>query len=506
VSVINAMVKAYLDSRMDRLHQTAEKSDQFQAETLQTLLSKGRETLFGADHRFENIRDYDQFRKLVPIRSYESIFPYIERSLNGERNVLWPGSIRWFAKSSGTTNDRSKFIPVTKESLDECHYKGGRDVLTCYNAWQPEHTLFEGKSLVLSGSLHTAADSPFQAGDISAVLLENMPWWMHYFRAPSKEIALMGNWEEKLDRLAEAIIPEDITFLSGVPSWMLVLLKRVLELEGKTQLREVWPNLQLFIHGAVNFAPYRPLYQNLSAGNEIHYLETYNASEGFFALQDRENKNDMLLMTDYGVYYEFVPLNKLDQPEEHVVPLESVELGKAYALVITTNAGLWRYLIGDTVEFTSLRPYRLRIVGRTKHFINAFGEELMVENAETALAIACQQCHASIREFTVAPIFQTAHQPGGHEWLIEFEEAPSNLPIFAERLDSELRKVNADYDAKRTGNFAMGLPQIHAVEKGLFYRWMSSRGKTGAQHKVPRLSNDRIWIEQLQALRTCAGQ
>jgi len=495
------MVKAYLDSRMDRLQQTAEKSELFQAETLQTLLSKGRETLFGADHRFESIKDYEEFRRQIPIRSYESIFPYIERSLNGERNVLWPGSIRWFAKSSGTTNDRSKFIPVTKESLDECHYKGGRDVLTCYNAWQPEHTLFEGKSLVLSGSVHTTVDSPFQAGDISAVLLENMPWWMHYFRAPSKEIALLGNWEEKLDRLAEALIPEDITFLSGVPSWMLVLLKRILELEGKSHLREVWPNLQLFIHGAVNFEPYRPLYQQLSAGYNIHYLETYNASEGFFALQDREKQGDMLLMTDYGVFYEFVPLNQLEEPEAHALPLEAVEVGKAYAMVITTNAGLWRYLIGDTIEFTSVRPYRLRIVGRTKHFINAFGEELMVENAESALAKTCRQCNASVREFTVAPIFQSANQPGGHEWLIEFEQAPSNLDYFAKQLDAELRKVNADYDAKRTGNFAMAMPTIRTAEHGLFYRWMNARGKTGAQHKVPRLSNDRTWIEQLQALR-----
>lgn len=505
MSVINAMVKAYLDSRLDRLHQTAEKSDQIQSETLQSLLSKGRETLFGADHDFENIRNCDQFRMRVPIRSYESLFPYIERSLSGERNVLWPGAIRWFAKSSGTTNDRSKFIPVTKESLDECHYKGGRDVLTCYNAWQPEHTLFEGKSLVLSGSLHTTSDSPYQAGDISAVLLENMPWWMHYFRAPSKEIALMGNWEEKLDRLAEAIIPEDITFLSGVPSWMLVLLKRVLELQGKTNLREVWPNLQLFIHGAVNFEPYRPLYQQLSAGYDLHFLETYNASEGFFALQDREHHKDMLLMTDYGVYYEFVPLNKVNEPDAHAIPLESVELGIAYAMVITTNAGLWRYLIGDTVEFTTLRPYRLRIVGRTKHFINAFGEELMVENAESALAKACQHCQVRIREFTVAPIFQSKEQPGGHEWLIEFEESPSDLARFAEQLDTELRRVNADYDAKRIGNFAMALPKVHAVEQGLFYRWMSSRGKAGAQHKVPRLSNDRTYIDQLQELRTCAG-
>ena len=286
---------------------------------------------------------------------------------------------------------------------------------------------------------------------------------------------------------------------------MLVLLKRVLELQGKTNLREVWPNLQLFIHGAVNFEPYRPLYQQLSAGYNLHFLETYNASEGFFALQDREHHKDMLLMTDYGVYYEFVPLNKVNEPDAHAIPLESVELGIAYAMVITTNAGLWRYLIGDTVEFTTLRPYRLRIVGRTKHFINAFGEELMVENAESALAKACQQCQVRIREFTVAPIFQSKEQAGGHEWLIEFEESPSDLVHFAEQLDTELRKVNADYDAKRTGNFAMALPKVHAVEQGLFYRWMSSRGKAGAQHKVPRLSNDRTYIEQLQELRTCAG-
>lgn len=505
VSVINAMVKAYLESRVDRLQQTAENSEQLQSDALNTLLSRGKDTLFGENHNFGIIQGYEQFRKEVPIRSYEELFPYIERALNGERNVLWPGAIRWFAKSSGTTNDRSKFIPVTKESLEDCHYKGGRDALTCYTMWNPDHTLFDGKSMVLSGSVHTSPESPYQAGDISAVLLENMPWWIHYFRAPSREIALMGNWEDKLDKLAAAIAQEDITFLSGVPSWMLVVLKRVLEMQGKTNLREVWPNFQLFIHGAVNFEPYRPLYRELCGKQDMHYLETYNASEGFFALQDRKNHNDMLLMTDYGVYYEFVPLNKLEAPEEHAVPLNSVQLNQAYALVISTNGGLWRYLIGDTIEFTSLRPYRIRIIGRTKHFINAFGEELMVENAEKAIAETCEKCAARVREFTVAPIFQSAQEPGGHEWLIEFDQAPDNLQSFIHTLDNELRSINADYDAKRTGDLTMALPKVHAVETGLFYRWMSSRGKIGAQHKVPRLSNDRTWVDQLQELRTCVG-
>ncbi len=498
--VINAMVKAYLESRLRRIQTAADRAPEIQQQVWTELLTQGKDTVFGNHHRFERIRSYEDFNLRVPIRSYEELFPYIQRTMRGEKDVLWPGTVRWFAKSSGTTNDRSKFIPVTKESLEECHYKGGRDVLSIYTKHYPDHQLFEGKSLVLTGSVHQDEATQAQTGDVSAVLIENMPFWMHFFRTPAREIAFLPNWEEKLSKLVEATIHEDVTFLSGVPSWMLSVLQKALEITGHKDIRSVWPNLQLFIHGAVRFDPYRPHYKRIIPHEDMHYLETYNASEGFFGIQDLKEPGEMLLMTDYGVFYEFIPTNELHLEKPKAIPLEEVELGVNYAMVISTSGGLWRYMIGDTLKFSSTAPFRFHITGRTKHFINAFGEELMVDNAEMALAEACKQTRAVINEYTAAPLFFEQDGTGCHEWIIEFSQAPENPKSFAQIFDNRLKALNSDYEAKRKADLTLKFPRIYMAPEGTFYTWMKQRGKTGGQNKVPRLSNDRQYIDSISTL------
>jgi hypothetical protein len=418
--------------------------------------------------------------------------------LSGEQNILWPSEIKWFAKSSGTTNDRSKFIPVSEESLEECHFKGGKDLLSMYCNNRPDTRIFTGKCLVLGGSHQINqlnADSCF--GDLSAVLIKNLPFWAEFYRTPDMSIALMDNFEEKVEKMAQATIDVNVTNISGVPTWNIVLAKRILEITGKDNLLEVWPNLEFYFHGAVNFNPYREQFKKLIPSDNMYYLETYNASEGFFGIQDQSDSEEMLLMLDYGIYYEFLPMEDLHKENPKTLRLDQVELHKNYALIISTNAGLWRYMIGDTIKFTSLSPHRIQITGRTKHFINAFGEELIIDNAEKGLSKACKETGAIIRDYTACPIYFKGNEAGGHEWIIEFEKKPDNLERFTDLMDQTLREINSDYDAKRFKDMALGRPLVHLAPDGTFYEWMKGRGKLGGQHKVPRLANDRAYVDEI---------
>jgi hypothetical protein len=417
--------------------------------------------------------------------------------LQGEQNILWGSEIKWFAKSSGTTNDRSKFIPVSQESLVECHYKGGKDLLSIYCNNRPNAQIFSGKVLTLGGSHQVTQSGEISFGDLSAVLLKNLPIWAEYLRTPELAITLIENYEEKIEKIAQATIGVNVTNMAGVPTWTVVLAKRLMELTGKSNLLEIWPNLELYVHGAVNFTPYREQFKKLIPSSSMYYLETYNASEGFFGIQDQSNSEEMLLMLDYGIYYEFLPMENFGEESPKTYGLHEVELHKNYALIISTNGGLWRYAIGDTIKFTSLSPYRIQITGRTKHFINAFGEEVIVDNAEKALAKACAETHAAIRDYTACPIYFQGNDAGGHEWIIEFEQAPSNIDQFVDTLDNTLREVNSDYDAKRFKDMALRRPTVHVAKEGTFYNWLKQRGKLGGQHKVPRLANERKYVEEI---------
>lgn len=417
--------------------------------------------------------------------------------LQGEQNILWSSEIKWFAKSSGTTNDRSKFIPVSPESLEECHYKGGKDLLSIYCNNRPNAQIFSGKILTLGGSHQVTQSGDISFGDLSAVLLKNLPLWAEYLRTPELAITLIENYEEKIEKIAQATIGVNVTNMAGVPTWTVVLAKRLMELTGKSNLLEIWPHLELYVHGAVNFTPYREQFKKLIPSDTMYYMETYNASEGFFGIQDQSNSEEMLLMLDYGIYYEFLPMENFGEESPKTYGLHEVELHKNYALIISTNGGLWRYAIGDTIKFTSLSPFRIQITGRTKHFINAFGEEVIIDNAEKALAKACAETHAAIRDYTACPIYFQGNDAGGHEWIIEFEQAPSNLDQFVDTLDNTLREVNSDYDAKRFKDMALRRPTVHVAKEGTFYNWLKQRGKLGGQHKVPRLANERKYVEEI---------
>jgi hypothetical protein len=472
-----------------------------QDEWRRKLITQAQDTEFGKQMNFKSIGSYDSFQKHIPIQDYESIKPSIERMMMGEQNILWHSEIRWFAKSSGTTSDKSKFIPLSKESMEDCHFKGGKDMLSIYCNNYPETKIFAGKGLTLGGSHQLNQQSGNTSfGDLSAIIMEHLPMWVEYIRTPDLSIALMSEWEAKLERIASSTSEEDVTNLSGVPSWMMILLQRIVELKGATNILEVWPNLELFLHGGVNFTPYREQYKKMIPSNQMNYLEIYNASEGFFGIQDQRNSEEMLLMLDYGIFYEFIPADLADEENPPVIWLDQVQLGVNYAMVITTNGGLWRYKIGDVITFTSVSPYRIKIAGRTKHFINTFGEELIIDNAEKGLAIACEKTQAIIREYTAGPIFMEINSNGAHEWLIEFEKAPENLDYFTEVLDNALKSLNSDYEAKRYKNITLRLPKIQVMEKGTFYHWMNKRGKLGGQNKVPRLSNNRSFIEDILEL------
>ncbi len=471
-----------------------------QNEWLETLISQGRSTEYGKKFGFKNISTYRQYKENVPIVAYEELFPYIDRLLKGEQGILWSSEIKWFAKSSGTTNSRSKFIPVSQEAIDDCHFKGGKDLLSIYFNNHPKAQMFDGKGLVIGGSQQlNQFDKSSQSyyGDVSAVLLKNMPWWAQMAKTPSLDIALMEEWEPKIEKMIEVTKNENVTNISGVPTWTFVLMERILEETGAKNILEVWPNLEAFFHGAVSFTPYRDLFKKLIPSDSMIYMETYNASEGFFGIQDTTNADELLLMMDYGIFYEFIPMDQWDSDNPRTLELDEVEVGQNYALVITTNAGLWRYKIGDTIKFTSTSPYRIKISGRTKHFINAFGEELIIENAEEAIAEACRKTQASIDNFTAGPLFLSEGNQGAHEWIIEFVNDPDDVDRFKQILDEKLREINSDYDAKRQKDIALKAPIIHVAQKDTFYRWMKQRGKLGGQNKVPRLANDREYLDQL---------
>lgn len=472
-----------------------------QRETLIKLVDKAKNTVYGKQYDFSSIKSIEEFQQRVPIRDYDGLKPYIERLLKGEQNILWPSEIRWFAKSSGTTNDKSKFIPVSREALEDCHFRGGKDILAVYATNYPETEIFSGKGLTLGGShqINKINNESFY-GDLSAILIENLPFWASFIKTPSQEIALLSEWEEKLDKITHATIKENVTSIAGVPSWTLVLIKYILEKTGKNNLLEVWPNLELFNHGGVSFEPYKEQFKKLIPSEKMNYMETYNASEGFFAIQDYPTRNDMLLMLDYGIFYEFIPMDELDKEHPKALHIGDVEQNKNYAVVISTNGGLWRYLIGDTIVFTSLYPHKIKISGRTKHFINAFGEEIIIENAENALKEACEKTGALIKDYTAAPIFMNDDQKGGHQWLIEFEKEPDNPAQFNELLDLALQKVNSDYEAKRYKNITLDKPVLTIAKNGLFYTWLKSKGKVGGQNKVPRLANNRKYIDELIVL------
>ena len=497
---LNSVFSWVMKKRMHQIELFTKYPIEVQQEWFERLLEEGRDTAFGKDHGFDQVKTVDDFRKVVPIRNYDELRPYIDRVRDGEDAVLWPSKVKWFAKSSGTTSDKSKYIPVTKEALEACHYKGGKDLLAMYVNSQPNSRVYAGKTLVMGGSskVHPLSEDCY-TGDLSAIIIKNLPGWVELKRVPNKEIALMDDWEKKIEAMAQSTMDEDVSMIVGVPSWTLVLLKRIMEIKGASNILEVWPNLELFMHGGVSFKPYAKQFEEIIP-NPGNYFESYNASEGFFGIQDRSRADDMLLMLDYGIFYEFLPMEEIGKDDPQTVLLQDVEVDNNYALVISTNAGLWRYLVGDTVRFTSTDPHRIQVTGRTKLFINAFGEELIIDNAEEAVSRACRATGAVVREYMAAPVFMTNEETGAHEWFFEFEEEPRKLEHFVEHLDTALKEVNTDYAAKRSFDLTLRKPQVRRIPDGTFYAWLKSKGKIGGQHKVPRLNNDRKFIEEVERL------
>ncbi|MCF3110570.1 GH3 auxin-responsive promoter family protein [Niabella sp. CC-SYL272] len=470
-----------------------------QREVLQNLVTSAQYTEFGRKYHFSNLYNIRDFKKAVPIHEYNDLKPYIERCMNGEQNLLWNSPIMWFAKSSGTSGDKSKFIPISEESLEDCHYKAAKDVLTMYYQFKPDSTMLTGKGLVLGGSHNiNALNEEAQFGDLSAVLLQNSPFWGHWLRTPELSIALMDDWETKLEKIAAQAINENVTSVSGVPTWTLVLFKRILEITGKPTIADVWPGLELYMHGGVSFTPYREQFKRI-IGKEIYYLETYNASEGFFAAQEVPGEEGMLLFTDHGIFMEFMPVSEYGSAQPRTIGLRDVDLHTNYAPVISTNGGLWRYLLGDTIRFISKDPFKIIVSGRVRHFINAFGEEVIIDNTDKAIQIACKETGAVVNDYTAAPVYFSDAGNGGHEWLIEFEKVPERLDRFIECLDAALQSINSDYEAKRHKDIALKMPIVHALPKGFFIDWLHHLGKLGGQHKVPRLSNDRHTLEAVLA-------
>ena len=495
---LTSIARVLFRGRQRELETYPEKGEQMQRDVLNFLLMRAKDTEYGRKHLFNHIKSYDEYVQNVPVNDYESLKGDIDRMRHGEENILWPGLVKWYAKSSGTTNDKSKFIPVTQEGLQHIHYQGPKDCVTFYLRNNPKSRIFDGKSLILGGSHQSNYNLPNSlVGDLSAILIENITPLAELFRVPKKATALISDFEVKRDRIARETMNKNVTNISGVPSWMLSVLVRVLELTGKKHLEDVWPNLEVFFHGGIAFTPYRSQYEQLITSSKMHYMETYNASEGFFGIQDDPTDRSMLLMLDYGVFYEFIPLEEVGRPDATVVPLEGVEIGRNYAMVITTSCGLWRYMIGDTVEFTSKRPYKFIITGRTKYFINAFGEELIMDNAEKGLAYACEKTGAQVLEYTAAPVYMDKNAKCRHQWLIEFSKDPDNLERFAQALDEKLQELNSDYEAKRSHNVTLQHLEVVKAKEGLFNDWLKQKGRLGGQHKVPRLSNSRKNMDEL---------
>jgi GH3 auxin-responsive promoter len=497
VSLLSPAISSLARMRLWRIEGWKNNPLDSQREVLQDLVTSAQYTEFGRKYHFNELFNVKSFKQAVPVHEYDDLKPYIERIMQGEQNVLWNTPVYWFAKSSGTTSDKSKFIPISEENLEDCHFKAAKDVLTMYYQFNPDSELLTGKGLVIGGSHNiNPMNNEAQFGDLSAVLLQNTPFWGHWLRTPDLSIALMDEWESKIEKLAASTIRENVTSISGVPTWTLVLFKRILEITGKKTMKEVWPSLELYMHGGVSFTPYKEQFSKL-IGKDIHYLEMYNASEGFFAAQERPGDDGMLLFTDHGIFMEFMPVSEYGKKHPQTISLQDVEMGKNYAPIISTNAGLWRYLLGDTVQFTSLKPFRIKVSGRLKHYMNAFGEEVIVDNTDKAIAIASHNTGVVVNDYTAAPVYFSDKANGAHEWLIEFEEAPHDLAGFINELDTALKSINSDYEAKRYKNIALRLPIVHALKKGSFNEWLHSKGKLGGQHKVPRLSNERKYVEEI---------
>ena len=498
---VNKILSGYFAARCGRIDNMMKNPIDCQHFVLKKLLSSAQQTRYGHQYDFASIANYGQFAQRVPVNDYQSLYPYIEQMIKGEKNVLWSGKVNWFAKSSGTSGSKSKFIPLSQESLWYNNYQSGRDTLSLYISHRPDSKLFMGKTFSLTGSLQSFdINSKARCGDISAFLLKGLPFWANLLKTPPYKIALMSDWNEKLECFAQHMRKQDVRAMAGVPSWILMIVKRVLELEQKDNLCDVWPNLELFMHGGVNFAPYKKQYQHITNEN-LCFWQVYNASEGYFATQDRLVADDMLLLVDNGVFFEFIPLQDfVSKDYAKAVPLEQVKLDRNYVIVISTNAGLWRYVIGDVVRFTSLNPYRIIITGRTTNFVNAFGEELIVDNAEKAIAFACQKTNAIVNEYTMAPVYPSSTQQAAHQWLIEFEQAPQSLSQFVQLLDEELKNQNSDYEAKRTADILLQNPIVQQIPYGTFLKWLASKNKLGGQFKVPRLSNDRHVIEEILSM------
>ncbi len=500
IPLVNSIASWFLKKRFHQIELFLKYPNEVQQELLLNLLQFAKDTQMGKTYDFASIKDYKTFAERIPIRNYEGIEDDIERARRGEHNLFWPSPIKWFAKSSGTTRSKSKFVPVSQESLEHCHYAASKDLLCMYLNNNENSQLFTGKSLRLGGSKELYKENGTVFGDLSAILIDNMPFWAELSSTPSNKVSLMSNWEHKMQAIVNETIKENVTSLAGVPSWMLVLLNNVLETTKQISLQDVWPNLEVYFHGGVSFVPYVDQYKKILPKSNFKYYEIYNASEGFFAIQDRNNSSELLLMLDYGIFYEFIPMDVYATPQEKAIPLNEVVLNQNYAVIITTNAGLWRYKIGDTVRFTSLNPYRIKISGRTKHHINVFGEELIIENAETALKQACKKTNSEIVDFTAAPIFMKEKEKGAHEWLIEFKTPPEDLGYFNELFDNALKALNSDYEAKRQNNITLNKPKITIARPQLFHNWLKTNNKLGGQHKIPRLSNTRNYLNELLKL------
>lgn len=498
--LINSIASWILKKRIHQIELFMKYPMEVQEEILFGLLKSAENTVLGKKYDYQSIKNYQTFNERIPVSTYEDLEPIISQTRQGAQNIFWNSSIKYFAKSSGTTNAKSKFIPVSSEALEHNHYKASKDLLCMYLNNNENSQLFTGKSLRLGGSKELYENNNTFFGDLSAILIDNMPMWAEFSSTPSNKTSLMSNWETKLPAIIKESSIENVTSLAGVPSWMMVLLNKTLEENKKSNILEIWPNVEVYFHGGVSFEPYKEQYKNLFPKAGFQYYEIYNASEGFFALQDQNNVSELLLMLDYGIFYEFIPMDTFGKENQKVIPLSEVELHKNYALVITTNSGLWRYLIGDTIRFTSLQPFRIKVTGRTKHHINVFGEELMVENTDVALAKTCETLHCEVVDYTVAPIFMNGKEKGAHEWMIEFKKHPDNMANFSALLDKNIQHINSDYEAKRFNNMTLNPLVINVARTNLFYDWLKQQDKLGGQHKVPRLSNERKFLEALKGM------
>jgi hypothetical protein len=501
MALINSVISWVMKKRIHQIELFMKYPHDVQDEWLTRLIDRGRQTEYGKLYDFGSIKNYRQFSERVPLNNYNSLKPYVDRLRKGEQNLLWPSETKWFAKSSGTTAAKSKYIPVTKESLEDCHFNGGKDLLSIYVNNHPDTLIFDGRSIAMGGShnITEVNNEEYYEGDLSAILIQNLPFWAQILRTPNLEIALMDEWESKIEKMAWNTMQHNVTTLSGVPSWTMLLMKKVLDISGKEYLKEIWPNLELFVHGGVKFEPYRQQFHDLVGPVDINYQESYNASEGFFGIQDRTDSKEILLMLDYGIYYEFIPMKEIEKEHPKVLPLREVEVGVNYAMLITTNAGLWRYEIGDTIEFTSTEPYRFIITGRTKYFINLVGEEIILDNAVKALDIACKKCQVEVDEYMAGPS-SSDKENMHHEWLIEFVSPPANPSVFVDALDNALKSLNSDYEAKRYKNLLLKTPVLRILKPGTFYQWLKGKGKLGGQHKVPRLVNKNTFIQEILQL------